>query len=192
MLLRPHGQREDPGVTHHFDADSADCHVFTYKEGLLSRVAHDLRLIVGKFELAVEVDPWAVRATFDATSLRVDTPMKDGKENPSALSAADRAKIENTIRKEVLRVKHNPEIRFESHAIEAAQGGKWRIRGTLTLAGRRQPLDFEARPRDGRLVATISLNQPDFGIKPYSAMLGTLKIKPQVEVRIAVPAVEDA
>jgi hypothetical protein len=37
-------------------------------------------------------------------------------------------------------------------------------------------------------VARVRLHQPDLGIKPYSAMLGTLKIQPGVAVEISVPA----
>ena len=38
------------------------------------------------------------------------------------------------------------------------------------------------------LVAEVSLHQPDFGIKPYSAMLGTLRVKPDVTVVVSLPA----
>jgi hypothetical protein len=34
----------------------------------------------------------------------------------------------------------------------------------------------------------VVLNQPEFGITPYRAMMGTLRIKPEVRVRISVPA----
>lgn len=44
------------------DASSADCFVFTYKEGLLSAVAHDLKLRVTRFTIDTEGD--AVRAEF--------------------------------------------------------------------------------------------------------------------------------
>ena len=37
------------------------------------------------------------------------------------------------------------------------------------------------------MVTVVRLHQPDFGIKPYSALLGTLKIKPEVTVRCSVP-----
>lgn len=34
----------------------------------------------------------------------------------------------------------------------------------------------------------VTLDQRDFGIKPFSAMLGTLKIKPTVVVRLVCAA----
>jgi len=36
-------------------------------------------------------------------------------------------------------------------------------------------------------VAEVPIHQPDFGIKPYSAMLGALKVKPDLVVRCSVP-----
>ena len=36
-------------------------------------------------------------------------------------------------------------------------------------------------------VAELKLHQPDFGIKPYSAALGALKVKPDILVRVSVP-----
>ena len=42
--------------------------------------------------------------------------------------------------------------------------------------------------RSDRYVAEITLKQPDFGIKPFRTALGTLKVKPEVIVRVEVPA----
>jgi hypothetical protein len=36
-------------------------------------------------------------------------------------------------------------------------------------------------------VAEVKIHQPDFGIKPYTAALGALKVKPDVLVRVSVP-----
>jgi hypothetical protein len=38
-----------------------------------------------------------------------------------------------------------------------------------------------------RYVASARVHQPDFGIRPYTAFLGTLKVKPDVEIQILVP-----
>jgi len=36
----------------------------------------------------------------------------------------------------------------------------------------------------GKLSGSITINQDDFGIKQFSAMMGALKVKKQVEVEI--------
>ena len=77
-----------------YDASNAECHVYTYKEGVLSAVAHDLKIRVTKFR--IEVDPVAesVNAEFDATSLRVVCAMEGSDENHGSLRSGDKAKIE--------------------------------------------------------------------------------------------------
>src|SRR6202012_2525142 len=78
-----------PAVPHH-DAASAECLVLTYKEGLLSAVAHDLSIRVGSFTVTVNEEPLAARARFDAGSLRVVSAVHDGAPRPDALSDADK------------------------------------------------------------------------------------------------------
>ncbi len=87
---------------------------------------------------------------------------------------------------EVIPVKKHPEVRFRSTEVREDEGGLT-VRGQLELAGRSKELVVQATREDGVALAEVVLHQPDFGIKPYSAMLGTLKIKPDVRVRIRVP-----
>ena len=167
------------------DASSAEILVFTFKEGFLSAIAHDLKIRVGK--LAVDVDgTTSVRARIDAASLRVVTAMHEGAPREGALSEGDKEKIQGNIVDDVLAVKKHPEIVFASTKITPSGEG-YQIAGDLTLHGHTKPIAFEAKPEGGRLVAEITLHQPDFGIKPYSAMLGTLKIKPDLVVRCSLP-----
>jgi polyisoprenoid-binding protein YceI len=169
----------------HYDAASAECLVFTFKEGLLSAIAHDLRIRVTRFDVDVEGTS-AVRARFDADSLRVVSAMHDGVPNEATLSDGDKQKIEGNIRDDVLAAKKHPEIRFDATKI-TPEGEGFRVEGDLALHGQTRPIAFHARPEGDRLVAEVTLHQPDFGIKPYSAMLGTLKIKPDVRVRCSIP-----
>ena len=58
-------------------------------------------------------------------------------------------------------------------------------------AGQTRPvtLDLTGSP-DGRLKGSIAVVQSQFGIKPFSAMMGALKVKDEVEVSfdVALPA----
>ena len=58
----------------HFDATSAECLVFTYKEGLLSALAHDLEIRVPGFEVDVDDATLAVRARADPPRCRWSPP----------------------------------------------------------------------------------------------------------------------
>lgn len=160
-----------------YDQSSAECRVFTYKEGLLSAVAHDLEIDVTKFSIEVSDDGAEVQATFDARSLRVLDAVVSGRRAPGTLSDRDKRKIESNIVSDVLQAKRHPEVRFTSNEVSETA-----VSGRLELHGRSREIWLR---RQGDTV-TFRLHQPDFGIKPYTAMLGMLKIKPEIEVRLTL------
>ncbi len=179
-----------------FDAATCECHVFTFKEGALSALAHDLELKVSRLSIEIEPAgdaasatasgaPYRLVARLAADSLVVLHAMKDGRPTEQ-LSASDRRKIEKAITGEVLDVRRHPEIRYEATAVATSPDG-FALTGELTLQGRRRPLAITARLHDGRLRAEVPLHQPDFGIQPFSALLGTLKLRPDVTVRASLP-----
>jgi polyisoprenoid-binding protein YceI len=108
--------------------------------------------------------------------------MKDGAENPSALSAADKDKIAGQIRDDVLHTSKYPEVTFRSRSLRQRSDGGYDFSGDLTLHGTTRTVSGSTRLNDRRQVVELSLHQPDFGITPYRAMLGTLKIQPTVRV----------
>jgi hypothetical protein len=171
-----------------FDASCAESLVYTEKAGLLSGVAHDLKLRVEQFEIVIDLDakPASLRARFDASSLRVVCALQAGREQPQALSGKDRREIEATIVREVLEARRYPTIEFRSTRIEAEPTAA-RIEGVLTLHGRERPLTLQTSRENDRARAEVHLHQPDFAIRPYSAMLGALRIKPDVTVRLTTP-----
>jgi hypothetical protein len=67
------------------------------------------------------------------------------------------------------------------------EGDGFRISGELTLHGNTRPITFVARREGTRMMAEVRLHQPEFGVKPYTALLGALKVKPDVIVRCSVP-----
>jgi hypothetical protein len=168
------------------DSSSADCVVRTCKEGLLSAIAHDLEIRVTSFTIDIDERRWRIEARFDARSLRVVGALRGGTVVPEELSDGDKRTIEENIVRDVLRADRYPEIRFVSDAAES-RGDELVITGTLALHGCERPLVVSAR-RDGeRWTADVRIRQPDFGIRPYRAMLGTLRIRPDVTVRVVVP-----
>lgn len=169
-----------------YDQSQAECLVFTFKEGLLSKVAHDLKIRVTRF--SAEVTPDAVRAEFDLRSLRVVEAMKDGHENPGALSDADKAKIAEQIGNEVLHAGQHPTAVFSSRSVTPRADGGYSIAGELSLHGVTREIRADTRSEGGRQVASVELHQPTYGITPFKAMMGTLKVKADVIVRLSVPS----
>jgi hypothetical protein len=171
-------------VTTRFDASNSECFVFTEKAGLFSAAAHDLKLRVERFE--IEVERAAVQARFDASSLRVVCAMSSGREDPGALSERDRRDIEATIARSILDAPGHPFISFHSSSV-VADGAGYRAAGVLSIRGCERSLGVAARHEGDRAVVEARIHQPEFGIKPYTAMLGAVKIKPDVLVRLVLP-----
>ena len=159
--------------------------MFTKKEGLLSRVAHDLMIRAGRFEVEIEGEA-QVRLTCPAGALRVVNALLDGREAPELLAARDKVKIEDLIAREVLDAARHPEISFVSTRVDASATG-YRVAGALTIAGVTRPIVAEVHRKKTCLDADVTLRQSDFGIKPYSALFGALKVQDELRVRISVP-----
>ena len=170
-----------------FDAASAECVVFTYKEGLLSAVAHDLKIRVTKFTIDVDEATRVVTAWFDAASLRVVCAMANGRESPDSLTTANKREIEGNIVRDVLDAHSYPEIRFVSTRVEE-RNATYSVKGKLALHGHERQVRVQVRQDDTHYVAEVRVHQPDFGIRPYTALFGTLRVQPDVLVRVIVPS----
>jgi hypothetical protein len=170
----------------HFDASCAECLVFTHKEGLLSAVAHDLKIRVTKFSIDVDEAARSVEARFEAASLRVVCALQGDAESPGSLTRDNQREIERNIVREVLHAARYPEIRFVSSAVEASGTG-FVIRGRLALHGHERQIRVTVARDAQHAIATATVHQPDFGIRPYTALFGTLRVAPDVIVRVTVP-----
>lgn len=171
-----------------YTQNDAETLVFTFKDGLLSKVAHDLKIRVGGFSLDFDPATAKINAEFDPNSLEVINAVHDGVEDPKALTDADKEKIAAQVKKEVLETDRHPKIQFTSTKVERRADGGYSVTGDLTLHGTTRPLSAETRVVDGKQVAEVELNQPDYGVVPFKAMMGTLKVKPVVRVRVSIPS----
>ncbi len=166
---------------HPLGPDHATLSVHTRRAGAAAKAGHDLVLHVTSWEATLEVgeDPAAtsLELVADATSLRVIK----GTGGIQALGDDDKANIHQTIDDEVLR---REDVRFRSTSVQGeAEGSRISIEGELTLAGKTQPITFDlAIADDGALSAKAIVKQTAWGIKPYSALFGALKVKDEVEV----------
>jgi polyisoprenoid-binding protein YceI len=145
--------------------------VFTFKDGLLSPLAHDLKIRVEKVELELQAN--SVRAVFDASSLRVA--------EAGNLPRNFYSDIERNIRDDVLKAKRFPSIRFESTEVNEHE-----VVGKLTLCEVTREIRCARKDDATHHAVEARLDQRDFSIKPYTAMLGTLKVKPEVIVTVRV------
>jgi polyisoprenoid-binding protein YceI len=163
--------------------------VFTFREGALSAIGHDLLLRATRFDRDVLAGAITVRV--DTTSLRVVGAVRGGAVDESALSDRDKAEIERNCARDVVEAQRHAEATFVSSEVRQTEAG-WAVRGTLTIHGVAHEGTFEVLRKDGRAIARIDLDIRSFGMKPYSAMLGALRVKPVVLLVVEVPVPEQA
>lgn len=176
-----------------YDASNADAFIFLQRESgtLLSRMGHDLKLRFESFEIDVDLDAGTLSARFDADSLEpVDAIKWQEKEETGELHAGDRHEIKQRMNKEVLDVETYPTIEFTASSVEPTDDG-WHVVGGLQLHGETHEVSFDIVRRDGRARVDTVVDHTEYGIEPYSAMLGSLKVAPGLHVRVETPLEDD-
>jgi polyisoprenoid-binding protein YceI len=168
------------------DTNSGDLHVYTFKEGLLSKLAHDLLIEATDFKVNLEVPEagfasGSLELEIQANSLKVICALKDG-ERTDGLKEKDVADIERDMGVKVLHPDKYPTANFRSKSIQEKEGG-YNINGDLSLHGVTKSIDFDIDTSGENLKGTITLLQKNYGIKPFKAMMGTLKIKNEINIR---------
>ena len=159
----------------------------TFRDGFAAQAGHDLTIEAARWsgELVVgdDLTPASLEVEVDMGSLVVT----EGTGGLKPLTDRDKREIAVTARK-VLTADRHPEATFSAMSFEpAGSGGGGVITGTLTLAGRSRPMRMTvSQPHPGEYRATASVAQTDFGIKPYTAFLGSLKVRDAVDVQVDV------
>ena len=156
--------------------DNATLSVHTKRGGAAAKAGHDLELHVTRWEAALDLDAGTAELSADGSSLRVQR-VTGGMQK---LGGEDKDNIQQTIDDDVLQ-KQN--ITFRSTSI-SGNDGHYRVDGELTLSGSTQPLSFDLRVDDGAVHAVATVTQTRFGMKPFSALFGTLKVLDDVEVQL--------
>jgi hypothetical protein len=169
-----------PGV-HRLGPDSATLSVRTGRVGAAAKAGHDLLIHVtswqAEFALGDDAADTSMELRADATSLHV----VEGTGGIQPLGEDDKAGISQTIDEEVLM---RQEITFRSTQVRAEpDGSALHAEGDLTLVGRTEPIAFDlAVGDDGAVSAGATVRQSAWGMKPYTALFGALKLADEVEV----------
>jgi len=157
--------------------DDGTLSVRTARAGSVAKAGHDLLIHVTAWSATLDLgDAPSLAVDADATSLRV----REGKGGMMALDDGDKTNIQQTIDDEVLRKR---DISFRSTSV-AAEGDALGVAGDLTLAGTTKPLTFDLALADGRVTGSVVVKQTDWGMKPFSALFGALKVADEVRVEV--------
>ncbi|MDX6682751.1 MAG: hypothetical protein QOG94_2790 [Solirubrobacteraceae bacterium] len=163
--------------THKIGPSNGSLKIKTGKEGAAAKMGHDLVLGVNSWEATVEGgDSPSISLTADPGSVEVI----EGSGGAKPLSDKDKADIKKSIGNKVL---GSSQITFTSSEVED-NGGQIVAKGDLSIAGKSSSVSVPLSASGGKLAGSIKLNQDDFGIKQFSAMMGALKVGKQVEVLI--------
>ncbi len=173
----------------------------TRREGLAAKVGHDLTIDVTIWSGDLAHDPSDLAATTLAVTVDLDSfAVREGTGGALPLTDRDRREINATMRPILstggtggtggssgsIDPSRSPAATFIASRIVPSDGGG-SIDGTLTLHGIEQPLRLEVVHRDAhRYRGTATVKQSAFGIKPYSGMFGTLKVRDDVQVEFDV------
>jgi polyisoprenoid-binding protein YceI len=165
-------------MAQHFGPDNGRLTIRTTRQGAAAKAGHDLTIEVGSWSATLdpEAQP-ALTLTADSRSLSVLA----GTGGVKPLNNKDKSNIQQTINDEVLK---GCAIEFRSSEVQSTPGGL-AVRGELSLNGRQGPVEFDLTTGDdGQVTGTAKVTQTAFGMKPYSALFGALKLADDVHIDI--------
>jgi polyisoprenoid-binding protein YceI len=169
-----------PAGEYRFGPENSTLAINTGRTGAVARAGHDLLMHVGSWEATLQVadDPAAsrVEVSADGSSLQV----LEGTGGMKALDDDDKQNIQQTIDDEVL---HRTRVTFRSSSVAATPAGL-HVEGELALLDRTHALAFDVADGGGSIEAVAVIRQTDFGMKPYTALFGALKVADEVRVTL--------
>ncbi|QXJ24155.1 YceI family protein [Actinomadura graeca] len=175
-----------PEGTYELGPDDGRLLIRTGRSGLGRRAGHDLTIEATRWTAAV-----TVREPPEESSVEVDVEVdglevREGTGGVKPLTDQDRADIVRNLRT-VLDARRHPRITFRSTAVAVggggrAAGGEHDVEGDLAILGVVKPVRVQAVFDGGRVRGGAAVRQSRWGIKPYSAFFGALRLADDVEV----------
>ncbi|MBI5115070.1 YceI family protein [Candidatus Poribacteria bacterium] len=168
------------------DPAKSELVVRLFRGGVAAAFAHNHVIRATDFSGGTSFDPEFPSATSmsvetRADSLQVDEPAVRQKYGlTEVVSDKDRKKIQATMESaEQLDVARFPKMKFQSTKVEKESDGKYIVSGELTIHGVKRSVSFPVTVSDKgeelRGQASLRFKQSDFGIKPFSIMLGAVR-----------------
>jgi polyisoprenoid-binding protein YceI len=157
--------------------------VHTGVAGRAARMGHRLTLLMESWQVSVAWSagkPVAGQLVVDVDSLQVQR----GEGGVTPLTGAEKAVARNNALKS-LDAKRFPQIEFHADSITESGTG-YLLAGPLTIHGVTKPVDvalaLAVNGDQWQLSCQADIRQSDFGIKPFTMMMGTMKVDDVVRV----------
>lgn len=178
-----------------WDLDGADGELMirTGVAGRAAQLGHRLTIAMRGWRATVQWsddEPVSAELTVDVDSLEV--VRGDGGLTP--LSGPEKILVRgNALRS--LNARRFPRISFAAKTIEKTDDG-YRLTGTLTIHGKARTQVVDVRADDlgdsWRMSSETAIRQSDFGVRPYSQLLGSLKVADDVTVSFTAQRAKEA
>ena len=151
-----------------------------------AKLAHDLILSPRNWRGSLNVDadnPAASSAelTIDARSIQI----LESVGGMMSLSDKDKGKIAKNMQEDVLQTNKFPQLTFESTSVSGS-APNFNVAGNMTVRGTTRPVNVALSVNGTQVNARTSISQKDFGIKPFSAMMGAIKLRDDVDFELTV------
>jgi polyisoprenoid-binding protein YceI len=174
---------KDDSAVWSLDGSHGELLIRTGVAGRAAQLGHRLTIAMRSWQATIQWDfddPVSAELTIDVGSLEVVR----GEGGLTPLSGPEKILVRsNALRS--LGARRFPRITFAANTIEKTDDG-YRLTGALTIHGktRTQTVDVRTDDLDGSwwLSSETTVRQSEFGIKPYSQLLGSLKVADDVIV----------
>ncbi|MBS4729802.1 YceI family protein [Mycobacterium sp. SM1] len=165
------------------DASDGELLIRTGVTGRAARMGHRLTIAMQRWQVTViwaDGEPTSAKLTVEVDSLEV----LQAEGGVKALSAPEKALVRsNALR--TLDADHFPWICFAAESIQKTGRG-YRLIGKLQIHGKTRDREIDLRTDDlddwWRMSTQATVRQSDFGVKPYSLLMGSVKVADEVIV----------
>jgi len=163
--------------------DDGELRILTGVEGPAAKMGHRLTIAIQEWQAQVvwkDGEPVAAELAVEVNSLQVLT----GEGGVTPLSAPEKVVVRSNALKSLDAKKH-PTITFSAAAITKTETG-YQLTGSLQIRGKTRPQVVELTVEDTGdtqlLSMEVAVAQTEFGLKPYSLLMGSMKVADEVRI----------
>jgi polyisoprenoid-binding protein YceI len=160
--------------------------------GRAARMGHRLTIAMTRWKATVgwsDAEPATAELTVEIDSLEV----LRGEGGIKGLSGPEKALVQSNALKS-LDANRYPEIRFAAEAIDKTDDG-YRLTGMLQISGKSREHVIDLYTEDlgdsWRMSAESNVRQSDYGLKPYSLLMGSVRVAEDVTVSFTAVHAKD-
>ena len=173
----------DKSVIWTLDASDGELQLRTGVTGRAARLGHRLTIAMTRWQATVSWDgdqPVTAELVVETDSFEV----LRGEGGVKGLSGPEKIVVRSNAMSS-LNAGRFPEVRFTADAIDKTDDG-YRLSGTLQIRGKSREHVIDLRTEDlgdsWRMSAASDVRQSDYGVKPYSLLMGSVRVADDVTV----------